>query len=167
MFTPHFLSTAESRHISQHVSALVVSLRASTRNFVCRRRHPPSHPSLSNGFLEAGPKQLLACDILCPITFAAILTFMLSRLGTDQTAPWITHSQSCSGSLLAVVAVSATSAKSPTPFKTHHSQIICSNSLHLFTEVHRFNIITSDVLLLAELAQVGSRDRQVCRLPAQ
>lgn len=150
------------------IPTLAVSLRRPIRNFGCRGRTLPvtQSPIASNGLLEAHPKTFGLRHAL-PYHVCCDLTLMLSPGHRPSYSLGNPHSQSCSGSLLAVVAVSATSAERPTPpFKTHHSQIIYS-PLPPLSRVHRFNTITSDVLLLANLAQVGSRDRQVCRLPAQ
>lgn len=63
-------SGAGSRHISQRIYTLTVSLRSPNRNLVCRRRTFPATHRFQR-FSRSRPKTTLACDILCPIMFAA------------------------------------------------------------------------------------------------
>lgn len=111
MFPPALPSHSGAELVTSHTARFRSrGVPAPIHQKLCLPPAAPSQSPIFHRFSRSRPKTTLACDILCPIMFATILT-PCSRLGTDQTPPWVTHSQSCSGSLPAAVAVSAASAR--------------------------------------------------------
>lgn len=109
-------------------------MRRPIRNFGCRRRTLPvtQSPIASNGLLEAQPKSTFGLRHALPYHVCCDLALMLSLWHRPSSSLINPPSQSCSGSLLAVVSVSATSAERPIPpFKTTTAKSFTPPSLPL------------------------------------